>query len=123
MQELTFRHCVRAGKFIQENHTPEESQAIAKGIIDFVRAKASAAASEPISSKETYEDMKLAIRADSAFQWLSELNDQGIEGFRGYVVVNGIMAFINAMRVLEEDEKNRVVEAFMGAYKPVMFIE
>ncbi|KAE9978361.1 hypothetical protein BLS_000681 [Venturia inaequalis] len=111
-----------AGKAIQDGHTPEESQAIAKGIVEFVRAKASASP-EIITSREDYEDMKLAIRADSAFQWLMEFSDQKAEGFNGSVVVKGIVAFINRMKVLDEEKKDKVVEAFMVAYKPVVFAE
>ncbi|TID21533.1 hypothetical protein E6O75_ATG04928 [Venturia nashicola] len=119
-QDAVMQQSGMAGKSIQENRTPEESQAMARGVIEFVRVKA-ATIPEAITYPEDYEDMKIAIRADSAFQWLMEFADQRMEGVQAVLVLRGIISFINAMKALDEDKRKEVVDAFMGAYKPVVF--
>ncbi|TLD34644.1 hypothetical protein E2P81_ATG04809 [Venturia nashicola] len=119
-QDAVMQQSGMAGKSIQEKRTPEESQAMARGVIEFVRVKA-ATIPEAITYPEDYEDMKIAIRADSAFQWLMEFADQRMEGVQAVLVLRGIISFINAMKALDEDKRKEVVDAFMGAYKPVVF--
>lgn len=111
------QQCGVAGQWIKENHTPAETQAIAPCIFDFVRAHS-------VFTPTYNEAMSKSIVTDPAFRWLAEINSMGQQGFFGSsVVVNGVVAFINAMRALKEEGKmDEVAEAFMGAYKPVVFL-